>query len=157
MALGWVYLLLFICLWLSHHIPAQPSHSGLSTLKTQNLVFPFLELPICFHFKGFLMCQPPNSFSPIISQTLHLCILPNICPTVNFHLLGFNYMNILTYPYCSSVMIMQSRAALSDQLPSGLHYISKFLVPHILLWIQVSLDPFQEPLPDITLMPAITF
>lgn len=129
MALGWVYLLLFTCFWLSHHVPAQPSHSGLSTLKTQNLVSLLLELPICFHFKGFLMCQPHNSFSSVISQTPHLCILPNICPTVNFHLLGFNCLNILTYPYCSSFMIMQCRTALSDQLPSGLHSISKFLVP----------------------------
>lgn len=99
MALGWVHPLLFVCFWFSHHVSPQPSHSGPSTLKTQNLGFPLLEFPICFHFKDFLVYHHHISFSPMISQAVHLCTHPHLYTAVNFHLLNlciWIYSHILT-------------------------------------------------------------
>lgn len=70
---------------------------------------------------------------------------------------GLSILDIVTYLSCPSSTITQHRAAFSDQLPTGLHYIGKFLVLHILLWMQASLAPCQEPLPGISPTPTIPF
>lgn len=107
-------------------------------------------------FQGVLSVLPAVCFSFMIPQMLNP-YPPTPLPSCKSSPSGLSILDIVTYLSCPSSTITQHRAAFSDQLPTGLHYIGKFLVLHILLWMQASLAPCQEPLPGISPTPTIPF